>query len=113
MARQTRLHEHGRRPGKAPDEDKETYTPPREELGTSDEIVQQGRQFYAFHQIPDWPQADSARQYIATPDGMQEMQHGVVTWVDSARANPREEDIERKHEPGHRKRTTKPPEYEL
>lgn len=63
--------------------------------------------------VPSWPQADSARQYIATPEGKQEIQHGVVTWVGAADANPRNNDTEKRDEPGHKKRSTKPPEYDL
>jgi hypothetical protein len=113
MARQTKLPGHGRRPGKAPDEDKENYTPPREELGTSDETVLHGKQEYATEHVPRWPKADSARQYIATPEGIQEIQHGVVTWVGAADSNPEKDDVERKDEPGHKKMTTRRPEYEL
>lgn len=100
-------------PGRSPDEDKETYTAPNDEPGTSDEVVQQGRQEYMTEKVPRWPAADSARQYIATPEGKQEIQHGVVTWVDAARANHELDDEERKHEPGHRRLTKKPPDYEL
>ena len=52
--------------------------------------------------VPRWPAADSARQYIATPEGKQEIQHGIVTWVEAAHGSPGLEDVERKHEPGHR-----------
>ena len=114
MAKETRAGGRRRRPpGRGPDEEKETYTPPRAELGTSDEAVLQGRQEYATQRVPNWPKADSARLYIATPEGMQEIQHGVVTWGESADANPRKDDIERKDEHGHKKLRTKPPEYEL
>jgi hypothetical protein len=102
-----------RPPGRSPDEDKETYTAPRDESGTSDEIVLQGREYYATEKVPRWPAADSARQYIATPEGKQEIQHGVVTWMDAASSNPELEDIDRRHEPGHRRLTKKPPDYEL
>ena len=104
---------HHKPPGRSPDEDKETYTAPRDEPGTSDETVMQGRQEYMTEKVPHWPAADSARQYIATPEGKQEIQHGVVTWVDAARSNPEIEDVERKHEPGHRRLTKKSPDYEL
>jgi hypothetical protein len=116
MITMARSHRQGRRlkpPGRSPEEDKETYVPPREELGTSDEAVMQGRQDYATERVPSWPKADSARQYIATPEGMQEIQHGVVTWMDSAGANPEKDDVERRDEPGHKETTRKPPEYEL
>ncbi len=76
-------------PGRSPDEDKETYTAPKDELGTSDEVVMQGRQDYATEKVPRWPAADSARQYIATPEGKLEIQHGVVTWPDAARCESR------------------------
>jgi len=104
---------HHKPPGRSPDEDKETYTAPRDELGTSDETVMQGRLDYATEKVPRWPAADSARQYIATPEGKLEIQHGVVTWSDAARSSPELEDVERKHEPGHRHMTRKPPDYEL
>jgi hypothetical protein len=115
MARQTRLHEHHRRPGRGPEERRDPYTPPREEPGTSDEIVMQGKIDYAEQSYPRWPEADSARQYIATPEGMQEIQHGVVTWADAAESDKDmgEKDIERKHEPGHRELSSKPQEYDL
>jgi hypothetical protein len=100
-------------PGRSPEEDKETYTAPRDEFGTSDEIVHQGRQDYAYEKIPRWPAADSARQYIATPEGTQEIQHGVVTWIDEANENPRKDEMEREHEPGHRRLRRKPPDLEL
>jgi hypothetical protein len=100
-------------PGRSPDEDKETYTAPRDELDTSDEVVLQGRQDYATEKVPRWPAADSARQYIATPEGRLEIQHVEVTWPDAARGNPEMEDVERKDEPGHRRTTRKSPDYEL
>ncbi len=100
-------------PGRSPDEDKETYTAPRDEPGTSDEVVLQGRQDYATEKVPRWPAADSARQYIATPEGKLEIQHGVVTWPDAARGNPELDDVERKDEPGHRRATRKSTDYEL
>lgn len=100
-------------PGRSPEEDKETYMPPRDELGTSDEVVLQGRQEYMTEKVPSWPAADSARQYIATPEGSQEIQHGVVTWIDSANESPDKDSIERKHEPWHRRLTRKPPDLEL
>ena len=100
-------------PGRSPKEDKETYKAPRDEFGTSDEIVHQGRQDYATEKIPRWPMADSARQYIATPEGTQEIQHGVVTWSQEAHENPELEDIAREHEPGHRRLRRKPPDFEL
>ena len=111
-----RSQQQGRRlkpPGRSPEEDKETYVPPNAELGTSDEAVLQGRQDYATERVPSWPRPDSARQYIATPEGIQEIQHGVVTWSDAARSNPEIDDVERRDEPGHRKTTKRPPEYEL
>lgn len=115
MAKQTRLHEHGKRPGQGPEERKDPFTPPREETGDSDEVVQQGRIEYADQSYPRWPEADSARQYIATPEGMQEIQHGVVTWIDAAESDKDgNEDMEcKEHEPGHKKMRTKPPEYDL
>lgn len=100
-------------PGRSPDEDKETYTPPKDEPGTSDEVVLQGRQDYATEKVPRWPAADSARQYIATPEGKLEIQHGVVTWSDAALGSPEHGDLERRDEPGHRRTTRKSPDYEL
>jgi|AGTN01.3.fsa_nt_gi hypothetical protein len=100
-------------PGRSPDEDKETYTPPRDELGTSDEIVMQGKMYHATEKVPQWPMPDSARQYITTPEWAQDIQHGVVTWTDAADSNEEEDDIERRDEPGHRRLTKKKPEYEL
>jgi hypothetical protein len=100
-------------PGKSPAEGKETYVPPREEPGTSEEIVTQGDVYYATEQIPKWPKADSARQYISTPEWSQDIQHGVVTWSEAANSNPEEDDIERRDEPGHKKMSLKRPEHEL
>jgi hypothetical protein len=100
-------------PGRSPDEDKETYTPPKDELGNSDEVVMQGRQDYATEKVPRWPAADSARQYIATPEGKLEIQHGVVTWSDAAGSNPEMEDTGREDETGHKPLTRKSPDYEL
>ena len=113
MAREKKAVERRRRPGRSPDEDKETFTAPKDELGTSDEVVMQGRQEYATERVPAWPEPDSARQYISTPEGAQEIQHGVVTWGSSADASPEKEDIERRDEPGHRRLTRKPSDYEL
>ena len=86
-------------------------TPPREELGTSDEIVMSGRVYYA--QEKSLWQESAERQYIATPEDRKDLQHGVVTWIDAASADTGEnEDIDRRYEQiaKHRK---KPPEYDL
>ena len=100
-------------PGRSPEEDRETYVPPNAELGTSDEIVLQGRQDYATERVPAWPQPDSARQYVATPEGKQEIQHGVVTWTGAAGASPEKDDVELRDEPGHRRTRSKPEDLEL
>jgi len=89
-------------------------TPPRDELGTSDEIVMGGRIYYAENESA-WDR-DENRQYIASPDDMKDLQHGVVTWVDAAGSDKnineeldrRLDQILREHE--HKK---KPPEYDL
>mgnify|MGYP005831973679 CR=1 FL=1 len=92
MARQTRLNDHSQRGHQSPEESKKEpkkfdITPPREELGTSEEIILSGKIYYAHHGVPNWPGADSAREYIATPEDMQEIQHGVVTYIDAAESD--------------------------
>ena len=112
--KQTRLPEQGMQPGGGPEKRSDPYVPDREEPGTSEEIVQQGRIDYAEQSYPRWPKADSARQYIATPEGMQEIQHGVVTWDEEAQGGQYgHEDIERRDEPGHKRRQSRPPDLEL
>lgn len=109
--KKTRKYAHGKRPGRSPDEDKETYVPPREEQGTSDEIAQSGRLYYA--ETSPWS-TDYSREYIASPDDMQDLQHGTVTWVDAAFSDKNiNEEIERSIHRilGHKRK--KPPEYEL
>lgn len=101
-------------PGKSPDEERETIANPLDEPGTSDEIVMTGKINYADQSYPSWPREDASRQYIATPDEKQEIQHGVVTWMDAARSDKTSGDeIDRRHAPGHRRLTRKPPKYEL
>jgi hypothetical protein len=89
-------------------------TPPREELGTSDEIVMSGRVYYAENEST-WDR-DENRQYIASPDDMKDLQHGVVTWIDAAGSDKNiNEELDRRldqilREREHKK---KPPEYDL
>jgi hypothetical protein len=89
-------------------------TPPREELGTSDEIVMSGRVYYAEDKSM-WA-TGYGRQYLASPEDKMDLQHGVVTWIDAATSDKNvNEDIDRRldailRERQHKK---KPPEYEL
>ncbi len=89
-------------------------TPPREEPGTSDEIVMSGRVYYAENRST-WDR-DENRQYIASPEDRMDLQHGVVTWIDAAMSDKNvNEELDRRldailREREHRK---KPPEYEL
>jgi hypothetical protein len=89
-------------------------TPPREELGTSDEIVMSGRVYYADN--PSIWDRDENRQYIASPEDKMDLQHGVVTWIDAATSDKNvNEELDRRlnqilKEREHKK---KPPEYEL
>jgi hypothetical protein len=89
-------------------------TPPREELGTSDEIVMSGRVYYAENES-SWDR-DENRQYIASPDDMKDLQHGVVTWIDAAGSDKNiNEELDRRldqilREREHKKKT---PEYDL
>jgi hypothetical protein len=89
-------------------------TPPREELGTSDEIVMSGNIYYAKDRST-WDR-DENRQYIATPDDMKDLEHGVVTWVDAAGSDKNvNEELDRRLDQVLREREhkKKPPEYEL
>jgi hypothetical protein len=87
-------------------------TPPREELGTSDEVVMSGRVYYAQEKSLWEESAD--RQYIATPEDKKDLQHGVVTWVDAATADTGEnEEIDRRLEHILKHRKKEPPEYDL
>ncbi len=89
-------------------------TPPREEPGTSDEIVMSGRVYYAENKST-WDR-DENRQYIASPEDRVDLQHGVVTWIDAATSDKNVNDeLDRRldailRERGHKK---KPPEYDL
>jgi hypothetical protein len=89
-------------------------TPPREEQGTSDEIVMSGRVYYADN--PSTWDRDENRQYIASPEDKMDLQHGVVTWIDAATSDKNvNEELDRRldqilREREHKK---KPPEYEL
>ncbi len=89
-------------------------TPPREELGTSDEVVMSGRVYYAEDRLT-WDRNEN-RQYIASPEDKMDLQHGVVTWIDAATSDKNvNEELDRRldailRERGHKK---EPPEYEL
>lgn len=89
-------------------------TPPREEPGTSNEIVMSGRVYYANNRST-WDR-DENRQYIASPEDKVDLQHGAVTWIDAATSDKNvNEELDRRlnqilKEREHRK---KPPEYEL
>lgn len=88
--------------------------PPREEPGTSDEVVMSGRVYYAQEMSPWAGGAD--RQYIATPEEKKDLQHGAVTWIDAATSDKNvNEEIDRRLEEilEKRKHSKKPPEYEL
>lgn len=101
-------------PGRAPDEGRDPYVAPRDEEGDSEEVVKSGRIYYATENVPRWPGADANRQFIATPDEMQEIQHGVVTWIDAANSDKNQnEEIDREHRHGHRSRDARPSNYEL
>lgn len=99
----------------APDEGKDIYTPPREEEGTSNEIVQQGSIYYASQRYPHWPPADATRQYLASPEDMIEVEHGIVTYIDAAGSDKIvNEELDRRYEPNTRASKKKPPpEYDL
>jgi hypothetical protein len=89
-------------------------TPPREELGTSDEVVMSGRVYYADDRST-WDRG-SDRQYLASPEDKMDLQHGAVTWIDAAMSDKNVNDeLDRRldkilREREHKK---KPPEYEL
>ena len=89
-------------------------TPPRDELGTSDEVVMSGSVYYAENRST-WDR-DTNLQYIASPEGMADLQHGVVTWIDAATSDKNvNEELDRRlnmilRERDHKK---KPPEYDL
>ncbi len=90
-------------------------TAPRDELGTSDEIVMSGRVYYAENESM-WDR-DENRQYIASPDDMKDLQHGIVTYIDAANSDKNvNEELDRRYEQivkdrEHKKK--KAPEYEL
>lgn len=101
-------------PGRSPDENPEQYVAPRDEPGDSDEVVTTGKLYYATETVPRWPGADPNRQYIATPDEKQEIQHGIVTWIDAANSDKNEnEDNDREHRHRHQTKHVRPPGYEL
>lgn len=89
-------------------------TPPREEQGTSDEIVMSGRVYYA--EDKSTRATGYGRQYLASPEDMKDLQHGAVTWIDAAASDKNvNEEIDRRldailRERQHKK---KPPEYDL
>jgi hypothetical protein len=85
-------------------------TPPREELGTSDEVVMSGNIYYAQEKSLWEESAD--RQYIATPEDKNDLQHGVVTWIDAATSGENEE-TDRRLEQILKHRKKQPPEYDL
>lgn len=89
-------------------------TPPREELGTSDEVVMSGRVYYAEDRLT-WDRG-SNRQYLATPEDKIDLQHGVVTWIDAATSDKNvNEELDRRLDQilKEREHKKKPPEYEL
>jgi len=89
-------------------------TPPRDELGTSDEVVMSGRVYYA-EDRSTWA-TGYGRQYLASPVDMTDLQHGVVTWMDAATSdkNINEElDLRLDNIMKAREHRKKPPEYEL
>ena len=87
-------------------------TPPRDELGTSDEVVMSGKIYYA--QEKSFWEESADRQYIATPEDKKDLQHGIVTWIDAAESDTGEnEDIDRRLEQILKHRKKQPPEYDL
>lgn len=99
-----------------PENKKDVYTPPREELGTSDEIVLSGRVYYATEKVPSWPPASAEKQYIVSPEDMQDIQHGVVTYIDAAESDTgANEEVDRREEPytAASKMKKQPPDLEL
>ena len=89
-------------------------TPPREELGTSDEVVMSGRVYYA-EDRSTWA-TGYGRQYLASPEDKMDLQHGTVTFADAANSDKNvNEELDRRldailRERQHKK---KPPEYDL
>ena len=89
-------------------------TPPRDELGTSDEVVMSGRVYYA-EDKSTWA-TGYGRQYLASPEDKLDLQHGTVTFVDAANSDKNvNEELDRRldailRERQHKK---KPPEYDL
>jgi hypothetical protein len=87
-------------------------TPPRDEPGTSDEIVMSGRVYYAENRSA-WDQ-DENRQYIASPEDRLDLQHGVVTWIDAATSDKNvNEELDRRLDAILKEHRKKPPEYDL
>ncbi len=89
-------------------------TPPREELGTSDEVVMSGRVYYA-EDKSIWA-TGYGRQYLASPEDKNDLQHGTVTWIDAANSDKNVNDeLDRRLDAILRERQhkRKPPEYEL
>jgi hypothetical protein len=75
-----------------------------------------GRVYYATEKVPSWPPADSVRQYIASPEDMQDIQHGVVTYIDAAGSDTgSNEEVDRREEPYTVASKTKkqPPDLEM
>ncbi|MCD1295814.1 hypothetical protein CUJ83_12485 [Methanocella sp. CWC-04] len=113
MAKQSRLHEHSDKAKK--EKKKMDIVPPREELSTSEEVLRSGRVYYAEDRDMELEGVNAAHQYITTPEYMQDLQHGVVTWVEAARSEKSiNEEIDRYFERQKReKKTKKTPQYEL
>ncbi len=89
-------------------------TPPRDEQGTSDEIVMSGRVYYA-EDKSTWA-TGYGRQYLATPEDKTDLQHGVVTWIDAANSDKNvNEELDRRLDAilRERRHKRKPPELEL
>lgn len=89
-------------------------TPPREEPGTSDEVVMSGRVYYAEDRSTG--AGGYGRQYLASPEDKTDLQHGVVTWIDAALSDKNvNEELDRRLDAILRERQhkRKPPEYEL
>jgi hypothetical protein len=89
-------------------------TPPRDEQGTSDEIVMSGRVYYA-EDKSTWA-TGYGRQYLASPEDKTDLQHGVVTWIDAANSDKNvNEELDRRLDAilRERRHKRKPPELEL
>ncbi|AFD00254.1 hypothetical protein Mtc_1502 [Methanocella conradii HZ254] len=87
-------------------------TPPREEQGTSEEVLMSGRLYYAEDKRISQPD----RQYLASPEDKVDLQHGAVTWVDAAMSDKNvNEELDRRLDQILREREHKkePPEYEI